>query len=207
MTTTDRTAGAIILKDLALFDKAAVYFETEIDPLVRSELGDVVAKWLETNSWEGEPDASDDFGDIWVAPSEWSVEASNADYVAKFWLEAYSDVKSYDIANMFGVGQTKYGFWFTIENYDFAGGSKRAWNSYVGTLSELAQKLGKLGWTHEGKGTFFLPVTLPADRLADAWDSEDWSEALAPLVVALDALKDAMPVFNTIIAGAKQKSE
>jgi hypothetical protein len=206
MESDDRQAGAVILKDLALFNKAAIYMETEIDPLVRQEVSAAVAEWLEAHSWKGEADASESFDELWVAPPQW-VGESDTSCIASFCLSrrSGSDSNSYEIADLFGVGETSYGFRFEVDYGSFGGRS--GWNAYAKTLSDLAQKLGELGWSHEGKGVFFRPVGLPSDQLESAWTNEDWSEATAPIGQALDALEAALPIFGAIIDGAKRKSE
>ena len=115
-------------------------------------------------------------------------------------------VTSYEVADLFGVGTTDYGFHFDVDKSAFGGIAR--WHAYARTLTKLGQELGAKKWTHQGKGSFFQPVKLPADRLGDAWNNDDWSEALAPLLNALDALKEdkgSLDTFNAIIDGAKEK--
>ena len=60
--TEDRQAGSIILNDLALFNKAYLYYIAQIDPLIRTEVGRAVETWLEQNEdWTGETDATEGF--------------------------------------------------------------------------------------------------------------------------------------------------
>lgn len=203
----DRKAGAIILKDIALFNKAAVFFETQIDPLIRNEIEQVVADWLEAHGWSGESDVtnSEGFDDLWVAPSHWLAERDDWYAWFSFGSRADIDSSSYVIADLFGAGESEWGFRFKVGHGWFGG--KTAWNAYAKGLGDLGQKLSERGWKHEGKGVFFRPVRLPAELLAPSWENEDWAEALAPLEKALDALVADVAIFDAIIDGAKAKTK
>ncbi|MBY6266652.1 hypothetical protein EI613_32940 (plasmid) [Azospirillum sp. 412522] len=202
----DCKAGAIILKDLALFNRAAIFFETQIEPLIRTEIGQVVSSWLEAHNWSGESDVSEQLEDLWVAPRHWMAPEENESYAwFQFRYRANSDTSSYEIADLFGSGQADWGLRFEVGHGWFGG--KTAWNAYAKGLVELGHQLNGRGWVHEGKGVFFRPVVLPADKLASAWENEDWVEALAPLRRALDTLVDDLQIFDVIVNGAKVKAE
>ncbi|WP_431858660.1 hypothetical protein [Azospirillum sp.] len=202
----DCKAGAIILNDLALFNRAVVFFEDQIDPLIRTEIGQVVSSWLEARNWSGKADVSGQFDDLWVAPRQWKAPEEDKWYAwFGFGRRANWEGHSFEIADLFGAGQADWGFRFLVEHAWFGG--KTGWNAYAKGLVELGQQLDGRGWVHEGKGVFFRPVVLPADKLASAWENEDWVEALAPLKRALDTLVDDLPIFDAIVNGAKIKAE
>ncbi len=198
-------AGAVILKDLRLFNQSAVFLESRIDPAIRNEVGDLATSWLEDNGWKGEADVSEDFAELWVAPPDWRAEED--DWLAwyMFGYRAEEESASYPIADIFGVGETDWGFRFEVNHGWFGGRPK--WNAFAKTLDDDAKKLADLGWQHLGKGVFFLVAPLTAGPLVAAWETEDWTEALAPLRKTLDALKAAKPIFDDIIARAKPKPE
>lgn len=214
--TEDHQAGTIILNDLALFNKAYVYYVTQIDSLIRTEVGRAVETWLEQNEdWTGGTDASESFEYVWVAPLEWCASTEQDQEDKKEEPDAFAWVRfgprsesdSYEVADLFGVGTTDYGFHFEVEKSSFGGIAR--WNAYAKTLAKLGEELRAKKWTYQGKGSFFQPVRLAADRLADAWNNEDWSEAMVPLLDALDALKKdkgSLDTFTAIIAGAKEKT-
>jgi len=201
----DRKAGAIILRDLALFNRAAVFFETQIDPLIRAEIESIVSAWLEAHNWTGKTDMSEQLDALWVAPRQWM--APEDDWYAwfEFGRRANLNSDSYEIADLFGAGQADWRFRFKAGHALFGG--KKAWNDYAKGPVELGQQLDGRGWVHEGRGVFFRSVVLPADKLASAWENEDWVEVLMPLERALDALMDDLPIFDTIVESAKTKSE
>ena len=197
-------AGAAILKDLSLFNKAAIFFEEQIDPVIRTAVTEFLTAWIEKHGWRGEPDVSDKIYDMWVCPTEWETEDGHFAKF-KFGYKANVETNSYVIADLFGVGQSSFGFRFEVEYTRFQG--KNAWKTYAKTLSEDFQSLDEFDWVHEGNGVFFLPVILPASMLVSAWENEDWDKALVPLGQALDALVASKPIFDNIIAKAKPKPE
>jgi hypothetical protein len=197
----DRKAGTIILRDLALFNKSAVFFETQIDPFISNKIGQAASSWLETRDWLGETDVAAEPRGLWVAPRRWA--DGKDDCVAWFMLSrrANSAGSSYRVADLFGVGQAEFGFRFKVEQNAFGGA--RAWKAYAEGLSGLRERLAGRGWVPEGNDAFFRPVILPADKLAAAWEGDDWEEALAPLVEALDGLERDASIFDAIIDGAR----
>ncbi len=137
---------------------------------------------------------------MWVAPLAWQAEKD--DWIAWFSFAQRGESSSYVAADVFGLGQTNYGFFFRVAHGWFGG--KLQWNTLAKTLESEAGKLAELGWLHQGKGVFFLAVSLHADLLPSAWELEDWNNALAPLSHALDVLAASQPIFDSIIARAKR---
>lgn len=198
-------AGAAILKDLCLFNKASVFLDEQIDPAIRTAVKEFVTTWIEKHDWRGEPDVSDDFCDMWLYPASWEETEDEPLATFTFGYSAGIDTNSYQIADLFGVGETNFGFRFEAEHGRLQG--KTAWNTYAKKLGDQIQQLDALGWLHEGKGVFFRNVILPASCLVTAWENEDWAEALVPLEHALKALVAAQPIFDVILDGAKPTKE
>jgi hypothetical protein len=199
--TDERRAGSVILNDLALFNKAAILYEDKIEPAISTVVSDLVRDWLEKCGWKGEVD----FGDLsfWVCPNKWKEE--NVVPIAKFTFTSRPGVKtrSYNLADVCGIGQADWGFQFEVGYSWFDG--KNAWVTRVKDMAGLVDEVVKKGWTIVGKGVFFRPMKLPAELLADAWESENWSKFLKPLEQALNALSDDQAVFDEIITTAKSK--
>ncbi len=196
-------AGVAILSDLALFNQATIFFEEEIDPIIRTAVGDLVKHWMERKKWRGHSDSSDSLTDIALWPAAW--EEGEDLPLARFSF-GYRDegaTNSFEIADLFGSGQTEFGFRFSPE-YSWFGG-KSAWNAFAKTISDQIDPLSKAGWLHEGKGLFFRSVTLTAERVVSAWEERDWSAALAPLTDALDGLETDQQLFDRILGNAKPK--
>lgn len=196
----EHCAGAVILKDLALFNKAAVFLENKIQPEICSAVVDLVSDWLKEHGWKGETDVSDDLEEMWVCPASWEEEAGEPFAKFNFGYRTRTDTNSYQIADLFGVGQSDLGFRFEV-NYGLFGG-RNGWKKTVNELGEFLDEVIRNGWGHDGKGEFFRPVTLPAGLLVSSWKSGDWSEALAPLERELDALRADQALFYKIIMRA-----
>lgn len=198
----DRQAGTIILRDLALFNRAAVLFETRIAPLARQAVGDAVREWAGRHRWKGGGYDEEDYEELWVAPPKWHL--GEDEWLAWFSLDrpGGKESDSYALADLAGVGESDFGLRFLVEHSYFGG--RRSWNAYVSTLTAgIGTRLSARGWLHEGKGAFFRKLTLPADRLAEAWENEDWDLVLEPFEQALDAAMADVSSFQEIIDGAK----
>lgn len=199
--TDERRAGSVILKDLALFNKTSALFEFEIGPAIFTAIGDLVDAWLKNNGWEGEPEY---LRGIWVCPVNWKGVDEEPFAKFRFGIRPGTKTKSYDLADQCGVGQTVWGFTFEVTHSWFGG--KPAWNTFAKGLGVLTDDVVKKGWINEGKGAFFRPVTLNAKCLTPAWEADDWTEFLAPLQNALDALVADQALFDNIIKKADPKS-
>ena len=196
-------AGTVILRDLELFNQATVFFEEHVDPAIRSTVSDLVKGWMQTATWQGHADASEWLSEIQLWPAAWR-EGEDQPF-ARFNFD-YQDgdaTESFQVADLFGVGQTKFGFRFLPEHSWYGG--KSAWNVFAKTLAPQIEPLAKAGWLHEGKGVLFRPVALSTDYLVSAWENKDWSHALAPLTAALEALERDQSLFDAIIYRAKPR--
>lgn len=194
-------AGGIILRDLELFNRAAIFMEQAIEPLIHSRIDGFFKEWAEVCGWDFDGAGEDDFEELWVAPPQWRVDAE--DWFAWFQMgrrEGHSS-NSYQIADLFGVGQTEFGLRFRVGHSHFGG--KMAWNAFSHTIGEFGQRLGERGWAYEGKGAFFRPLVLPAALVSQAWESDDWAPTLEPLEKALNSLIDDVSVFDALLTKAK----
>ncbi len=79
-------------------------------------------------------------------------------------------------------------------------------NTEVKNMADLVDEVVTKGWTDVSKGVFFRPVKLRAELPVVAWKLEDWSEYLAPLEQALDALVADQGVFDAIIMAANPRT-
>jgi hypothetical protein len=196
-------AGAIILKDLSLFNEAVTFFEQQVDPVIRNALGQSLREWTDDNQWKGAWDVSNYLTDMWVCPADWHENEDEPFARFRFGYRDASATDAYEIADLFGLGQTDFGFRFAPEHSWFGG--KSGWNAFAKTIGDLSENIAGAGWINEGKGSFFYRVALAADSRVSAWENEDWSEALAPFTAALNKLKADKKFFDRILYRAKPK--
>jgi hypothetical protein len=197
----DRRAGSIILNDFALFNKAVSFFDKEIDKESISALNEIYLKWARENSWEYNKNPLT-YTDIWINPPEWMWIDKRSFARFYFSTEINASSSAFNLADICGIGESIWGFLFQIESKWFNGKENLAKLSVA--IENSATELIKRGWVNEGKGAFFLPVTLPADRLAQAWETQDWSEVVAPLIAAFDQLAVDQAIFDRLLDQAKR---
>lgn len=196
----DRQAGLLILRDLELFNRAAMYFEEKITPVISEAVGEVVRQWAESRGWKGKGFDDPENQNLWIAPPNWYNTENR--YRAKFGFTSKKDSADYWLANLFSAGDTEIGFKFLIDYANF--GHKRSWDNFVGTSGRnIRDQLDKRGWVQDTNNVFFRKLRLPADRLAKAWEDEDWAPALEPLGQALDALAIDVQIFDALMADAE----
>lgn len=195
---TDRHAGSLILKDLALFDRAAQYLNLQITPEVGRQLAREIRDWTEGKDWAHGLSDSDFWGEeIWICPKSWHL--AEEEWLAWFDLDNRdSEVgNSSLIANAFGVGETQFGFTFHVSHSHFGG--KANWNRFAKSLGDEVAALANHGWQHQGAGKFFLPVTLGIEAAVSAWESGDWTDVLMPLTEAMDRISQSLDIFERIV--------
>jgi hypothetical protein len=196
-------AGAIILKDLRLFNETVIFFERKIEPRIRHEIESLVNKWAENATWKFWGDLQD--VGLFVAPPDWFGDAGCCLAQFAFGPRSQEERASYYVAEIFGEGETDWGFWFYVEPRHFEG--KKKWNAFAKTLNQEIDELGKIGWIHMGCGEFFLPSPLSSASLPSAWENEDWEESLSPIKTSMDALVSAKTIFDGLIDKAKSKAK
>lgn len=195
-------AGAIILRNLRLFDQATLFFERKLDVALSEAVDLHVRSWLDQHGWRGQTKVTSSFEDLWVCPPAWM--ESEDDPFATFELRPQSDKSdSFELADLCGVGSTHYGFRFVVKHSWFGG--KSGWNSALKNLQAQIDAISNAGWISEGRGMFFRPVQLSPDKLASAWETDDWSGALAPLTTEFEFMAANQKVFDTLIMKAKPR--
>ncbi|AUG53488.1 hypothetical protein [Thalassospira marina] len=196
--------GQLILQNLQLFDQAAVYFEREIVPSLNAELSNLFKNWLEEKLWLGAVSAGAELHEFWCAPVHWRDE--NQNWKAWFELDVRdpNETSSYRLASLFGLGDTQYGFRFCPEPSYFS--DKRSWNKVVGALdANTGLELGKRGWVHEGKGWYFRSFQLSEEKIADAWNDDDWGYTFEALNKSLEQLAEDVGLFDQFLNSIEEK--
>ena len=198
-------AGKTILSQFTLFNKAVIFYETQISPVISTAIDTHVSTWLEENDWKGETDVSDTLEDLWTCPANW-LENDEDEPFARFKLELRDEegTDSYEIADLFRVGQSEFGFRFHPEHSWFGG--KSQWNQTVKGMGDLIGSITENGWINEGKGILFRPIPMSADVLVEAWENEDWEIALSPITYVLDSIRTDIRMFDRMILKANPKA-
>jgi hypothetical protein len=201
-----RDAGALILRNLKIFNDAAVFVETNMQPEIFGHINDAIKAFSETNGWTGSYSYLD--GDCWTAPKNWTL--TNESNAAWFWFCTEDDDgpdEGFDISDICGLTSNCTGFRFNI--YTSVTGRKRKTAALTQEFhKEVSPKMGKIGFRPLSASSYFLPVTLDAEQLATAWKSSDYSAALKPIIDGLDRLKMAAQILSPLVeAVIKQDRE
>ncbi|MBC7163158.1 MAG: hypothetical protein H5U26_13770 [Immundisolibacter sp.] len=201
----DKKAGQLILSQLKMFNEAAVLFEQVVEPAILKGIDVTVDSFAEKNDWDGEYELESD-NDCWLAPKAWITNPGEEgpkfkaqfaiDYIDgddDFWSALFCDV-----ATQGG----RAGFLFKIDVGAF--GLRNTRSAWVKTIpQELISKLTALGFQNRNKGNFFLPVTLDNQMLANSFleygEFTEDDDIFAPLLSALEILKQAVPIFDQIM--------
>ncbi len=207
---TTRTAGALILNNIGMFNETVIHFGNDIEPKILEEIDNKISKIANKNKWTGQFLLHSDESDCWIAPEDWSIPVEDEDdprAKARFCIDVINAEEDYWMAAFCGSGVNggEAGFMFTVNHQLF--GNKNKWNQAMAKLdSSFIAKLADIGFKNLGKGSFFLPIRLDATKLASAWEDiqQDFEEALEPFDEAFDKLKKAQPIFDNIIEFAEK---
>lgn len=202
----DRLVAELMIRDLEIFNKAAVFMEEEIEPRVRNEVRSIIGRWASGNGWECDFE-SEGIAEAWTAPPHWIGSRADNDWYAWFSFDRRSvSSSSYELADMLGVGETEFGFWFNIGMKWFAGRGAAAWEAELRNFPELMPQLKRRGFQLQPRGRFFRPVVVASEEVAEAWSTDDFSVALEPIRDALDGLKLVVPLLDEVFSAAREKS-
>lgn len=200
----ERQAGTLLLSQLKMFNEAVVIFEQQIDPAIWKGVDLCAGEFMKARGWGGETDYAES-GTFWFAPKTWRVDEEY-----KYFYESFStssDEVDYELALLTGCGtrQEQFGFRFLPSKAIFGPDRRlKAIASNIDQASRIA--LSKLKFQDLGKGAFFLPVTLDLSMMAECWQENGEfppdHELFAPLRSALEALEEAIPIFDAIFAAA-----
>ncbi|EKN4146359.1 TPA: hypothetical protein PXN30_002062 [Yersinia enterocolitica] len=197
----ERQAGTLILSDLKMFNEAVVFFEQHIIFAFWKGFDQCVERFIKANNWVGSSNYElREY--LWLAHPAWVIEDDDC----KYWFENYSSVSKgndYSLAVITGSGteQGEFGFQFKLNPSCF-GGTKKL-NAYVNTiLQEYREQLVNLGFIDQGKGNFFLPITLDSNQLAECWKESgafpEEHEVFIPLRNALNKLLQSTDIFDAV---------
>jgi hypothetical protein len=212
----EKKAGSLILNQLGMFNEAVIFFGNTVEPAILAAFDKVVENFANERNWDGEFDLEGDDNECWLSPSGWKISEPGKDTEEnKAWFEVDSRSDNEDYWTALFCRQAsaggEAGFVFNVNHKKFNG--KNAWNAYSSNIdSDLITELDKNGFKNLGKGKFFLPIHLNADKLVAAWEKcgneklDDFveDECFEPLNDALEKLESTWEVFDKIINGFTQ---
>ncbi|AVT60023.1 MULTISPECIES: hypothetical protein [Pectobacterium] len=206
----ERQAGTLILSQLKMFNEAVVYFEQHLSPAFWKSFDQCIERFMKDNNWAGK--ANYEHQDYcWLSHPGWVIEGVNC----KYWFEnssTVSDGADYILAVLTDTGteQGQFGFEFKLNTGYFGGVKKIA--SYANNIQQSYRKqLQDLGFLDQGKGNYFLPVTIEYNLLTECWKEYGEfpveNEVFSPLRAALETLLRSTKVLDAIFSSEQQSSE
>ncbi len=210
-------AGKMILSDIGMFNEAAILFKEVVEPAVLGAVDECVAAFTKAEQWVGVFELAGDGEICWLAPAQWNIGAESGEPDANMWfaIDNTNDDSDYQTALFCNQGRSggEAGLMFGADNDKF--GKKMAWNKSFKQIDPIViAELKKLGFkiveNADGKQTFFLPFQLDAAALAETWGNDgefsDVDPCFEPVKAALEKLKLAQPLFDTIMNAWPVKS-
>lgn len=196
-----KTAGALILNNLPMFDEAAILMKQEITNSIFAEIQNFVEVWARKKGWWVGSMEWIEKDDLWIAPQEWMSPIEEDDTNALFYLDREDEnTDSFDVANLCECGKTRMGLCFG-KSLEF---NKSVWNNACKNLPEASSlNLSSLGFEGQPKtkasgDRWFLPIKLDYHELATAYENDSYEVVLEPLRQALETVYNALPIFDEL---------
>jgi len=202
-------AGALAIKNIAVIEQAYDLIANEIEDKIMIKMEKLIYKKLPNSEWESDLSGSDDecAKEAWISKSNWQDEDGN--FLAKFsmWEELPKKGGSnWYITEMCGLGEVETGFaWRAKYDQRCLGLDKKKWKLFADKKNRECPKLEKIGFVYNAdEGTWFLPIRIDVDKLAEAWQNEELDDYLSGVVDGcMHLIIKAMPVFDSILKEAK----
>ncbi|MBL8356199.1 MULTISPECIES: hypothetical protein [Delftia] len=201
-----KLSGEFILKNFQIFNDAIHFFENSIHPKILNGIDNCIEEFSQENDWEGDFQLEEN-SENWLRPKNWETDDG-----LEAWFEISSTEPDDDDGNYWeslfckkSRNKHEAGFFFYVETRHFGG--KRAWNaSFKAIPEETKSSLKEIGFK-QFEDYFFLPIELNSDELAKSWrlaadpfTPDD--ECFTPLRATLEKLKQAVPIFDSIMESA-----
>jgi len=206
----NKEAAALVMRNIAMLEDVTKVYNEMVGPDFCEEVDRIISGWISDSEWAGESKLWDD-DEMWFAPSSWQRLDKNKDYEESEDYDAYyswtfvKDGKMHDeiddfywISPFLGVGQFQVGFCLNVKFTNLGYQKKNMWKKFL-QEHDLSEKIRELGFIQLNDGTWFLPWKLDANLLADAYLSDTLVDALQPLALALEKIKEAHPLFEKVI--------
>ena len=211
MTKAKEKAGALIIRNLRLFEDASKLLQFEIERPIFDEIDRIAEQWANDHKWVGTFDWWND--QLSLVPKGWILpETDNSEYQARFefWLrhgDDEGDTEKSDywyLTRLCGVGSNSIGFkWYEEPEVIGTQGNRRKWKEFI---RERADPFIEMGFEfEEERGRFFLPVVLDQEKLAVSYENSAIEDALLPIHEALDKIGNSVKAFTDVLTVAKRE--
>jgi hypothetical protein len=211
----DSKTEALIIRHIADLDVAARLMEEKIEPMLRKTVERIVQEWAESKQWSAKCDQDGEWdGSAYplVWPTDWELRIKGSKETSQTATFKFGEMYakqdaigsySYWTSMLCGVGGSVM-IWWECDRAEY-GYRKTGWKTL---LAPHVQKLQQAGFSYsEEEARFGVTIRLTPEELARAVEEGAPEEALAsPVKSALDLCLKAKPLFDKILAAAKQKA-
>lgn len=200
MTNINYQPHKLLIENIKIFEDAAPIID-EIEEKIYEEINSVIEKWVgsqEENSWEGTYLGLDDY--TYFYPRRWKSEEEDGDLLSYFYLYVDKRENRYYITSLCGLDKNKsYIVWLFNLSLAKNKKNKTQWKEFLNKeFNRYQADFIKHGVElSEDKAELFMPFKFD-QKLLEKGYPDDLSEALEPLEVALQKLKELLPIFEAI---------
>lgn len=182
------------IQDLDATAKQIGYIEEQIWKLIKDGTG----RWVRDNGWVLGPDPSEP----WFGPPNWA-EQDGTTFLAWFYFDKGPGDTDSDgpgephfwLSRYLGQAGGEFCLWF---GQDIS--KSKDWKAFVrASAGDLANAGGRIS----DAGNIFIPCSLNASAVAEAYLQGDFKEALGPIIAALDVAKCLAPIIQLALDKAK----
>jgi hypothetical protein len=203
-----REAGALAIRNIGVIEQAYNLIDNElsnevfyaVEKIIEENLSDEWEKELpcrEKQAWSGEPS--------WLSLRVWREDSDS--WLARFYVregtaEAENDL--WDLTSLCGQGHGELGFrWYKDDGLPM---QKKAWKTFAAQQNVKFPQLKELNFSFEEKnGTWFIPLSVDSNELANAYAEEETERVLEPAIKeCLVRIQKAVPIFSAIISEARK---
>jgi hypothetical protein len=203
------SAGAVIVDHIDELEGAMHFAHT----VMKAKLGEVTAAEIERHrlefGWAGK--VSSDLDDTtWLAAEEWRAkdESENPDDLCDLYID-FDNVSAPDGREPETWVGTFCGF--AGAGLQFAFGSnllnRREWKAVLRTEQDVINSLVESGFRCDLKdGSLTYPLSIQPSTLSQAFETEEFDDALRPIGEALSEISRARPLLDRLVAAIRTAS-
>lgn len=210
MEKSSREAGALAIRNIRIIEQAFDLIDNEISDEIYHRVEKIISEnapedWktnlpcIEAQGWSGK--------ESWFGLRDWEIEADELEARFWVWAESPDESDSWHVTQLCGQGAARTGFRWVCDYKLFM--KKADWKKFAASRHSEFPRLSELGFQFEEKeGTWFLPLLVDPDKLAEKYAEEDTESVLTPAIKeCLKNIHEAVPIFNTILIEAKQANK